>query len=186
LQYNTDTGWDAISRGLQLVVFGYFVLIVGSILSMLLIRLGLGDGVVIVNADQSAQSRDTLLVLGVLTLAVTAVCSYGLVLTGQWHCLKYAPQHQHAKELMYICVNCVLLGSVLNVIGAYLDGARTYAALQKGLGEVERLDIWSVGNVLQLCSAGLGLIASLVFSQFLRNVAVCFQDQARVRSVDLH
>jgi hypothetical protein len=185
-QFNTDTGWFAISRGLRLVVAGYAVLIFGSIMALVLLRLGVGDRFIIINAEQSVQSRDTLILLGILTLAVTAVCSYGLVLTGQVHCLKYAPQHQQAKELMYICVNCVLLGAALNLTGAYLDGARTYAALQHGLGEVEGLDLWSAGTLLQLSSAVLGLIASLVFSQFLRNVASCFRDRARVRSVDLN
>src|SRR5262249_45907305 len=121
-QYNTDAGWSAVSRGLQLVVVGYFVMIAGSILGVLVIRLAVGDGFIIRNGDQSATTRDTLLLLGVVLLGLTALGSYGLVLTGQWHCLKYAPQHLNAKELMYICVNCVLLGSALNAAGAYLDG----------------------------------------------------------------
>jgi hypothetical protein len=51
---------------------------------------------------------------------------------------------------------------------------------------VEKLDPWSAGNLLQLVSAGLGLFGSLVFNQFLRSVAICFQDRGRVRSVDLN
>jgi hypothetical protein len=39
---------------------------------------------------------------------------------------------------------------------------------------------------LQLGSAVVGLLASLIFSQFLRTVASCFGDRSRVRSVDFN
>jgi hypothetical protein len=51
---------------------------------------------------------------------------------------------------------------------------------------VDGIDWWRAGNLAQLGSAVVGLFASLVFSQFLRNVASCFNDRARVRNVDLN
>jgi hypothetical protein len=97
----------------------------------------------------------------------------------------YSPQAQHAKELMYACFNCLLMASLLNALGAYLDGGQVYATLRGGLDELDRLDLWSAGNLLQLSSAVLGLLAALVFSGYLRTVAGCFRDTARVRRVDL-
>jgi hypothetical protein len=185
-QFNSDAGWQAVSRGLLLVVLGYLVLIAGSVVGLLLLRLGVEDGPVIRHLNQAMEDREAFLLLGLAALGLTALFSYGLVLAGQWRCLRYAPQHQHAKELMYLCFNCLVVGSALNVAGAYLDGARTYAALRGGLDQVNRLDLTSTGNVMQLASMGLGLVGSLVFSQFLRNVATCFHDEARVRSVDLN
>jgi hypothetical protein len=186
LHFNTETGWQAVSKGLRLIAAGYFILIGGTIAGLLLLRLGLEDGPAIVAINIRFDDRENLLLLGVLTLGLTAVFSYGFILLGQWHCLMYAPQGHHAKELIYICFNCLLVGSALNAVGAYLDGARTYAALRQGLAEVEKLNPWSPGNLLQLGSAGLGLFGSLVFSQFLRSVATCFQDQGRVRAADLY
>jgi hypothetical protein len=186
LPVNSDAGWQAVSRGLLFVVVGYLALIAGSVLGLLLIRLGVEDGPVIQHLNRDMEDRETFLLLGLAALGLTALFSYGLVLVGQWHCLRYAPQHQHAKELMYLCFNCLVVGSALNVAGAYLDGARTYAALRGGLDEVNRLDLGSTGNVLLLASMGLGLVASLVFSQFLRNVASYFRAEALVRSVDLN
>ncbi len=138
------------------------------------------------SSDAIQEQREGCLLLGLLTLVATAVFSYGFVLFGQWRCLMYSPQHQHAKEVMYVCFTLVLLGSLLNGVGAYLDRARAFAAMQRGLAEVVTLDLRSPGTLLQLCSLVLGLIASLVFSQFLRNVATCFQDQARIRNVDFN
>jgi hypothetical protein len=185
LQFNSESGWQAVSRGLRLIVTGYVVLIAGTALGLFLIRWGLEDGPLVRLSSAAASDRDLLLLMAVLTLGATAIFSYGLVLVGQWHCLMYSPQAQHAKELMYVCFNCLLLGSLLNGLGAYLDGGRAYAALREGADGLDRLDLWATGNLLQLASAVLGLGAALVFSGFLRTVAGCFRDTARVRRVDL-
>ncbi len=121
-----------------------------------------------------------------MTLVLTAVCSYGLVLSGQWRCLMYAPQRHNAKELMYVCFHCLIVGSFLNGIGAWLDGGKTYAALQQGWAGLQELDGWSVGYLMQVGSVLLGVAGSLVFSRFLRNVAECFNDRRRARAVDFN
>jgi hypothetical protein len=188
LQFNQETGWQEIIKGLGLVVWGYVFLVLGSLVGAGLIWAAVSGGSVSrwLDANTNPEDRDKVLAFGVLTLALTACLSYGSVLTGQWRCLMYAPQRQNAKELMYLCLNGVFLASVLNVVGAILDGARTYSALQHGWEGVEGIEWRSPGNLLQIGSAALGLFASLVFSQFLRNVASCFNDRARVRSVDFN
>lgn len=183
LQFNSETGWRAVSRGLRLVVLGYVVLIGGTALGLALLRLGLADGPLVRNA--AGEDRGLLLLLALGALGLTALCSYGLVLVGQWRCLMYSPQAQHAKELMYVCFTCVLLASLLNGFGAYLDDGRTYAALRAGPDELDRLDLWGAGNLLQLGSAALGLFGAWVFSGFLRAVAGCLQDRAQARRVDV-
>ncbi len=186
LQFNSESSWRAVSRGLRLVVLGYVVLIGGTPLGLALLRLGLSDAPLIrTTAGATAEDRDLVLLMALGTLALTALVSYGLVLVGQWHCLMYSPQTQHAKEMMYVCFNCVLMASLLNGLGAYLDDGATYAALRAGPDELDRLDMWSAGNLLQLGSAALGLIGAWVFSGFLRTVAGCLQDQRRARRVDL-
>jgi hypothetical protein len=186
LLFNRETGWREIHKGLKLVVQGYIVLIAGTVLGAVLVWLAVDGRLVAQQPQEGQQDRTALLLLGVLALGLTAVFSYGLVLTGQWRCLMYAPQTQNAKELMYVCINCIVIGSLLNVAGVYLDGGRTYAALQQGVGGLEQIDLLSTGNLIQLASGALGVFGSLVFSQFLRNLASCFNDRARVRSVDLN
>jgi hypothetical protein len=181
-----ETGWQQISKGLSLVVRGYLVLVIGGALGAVLVWLADGGGPPLPGLEVSRADSDSLLLLGVLTLGVTALLSYGLVLVGQWRCLMYAPQRQSAKELMYVCINVVLLASLLNLVGACADGNGAYAALKHAWDETEELDLHSPGVLLQFGGAGLGLFASLVFSQFLRNVAGCFNDRARMRNVDLN
>ena len=183
LQYHGGPGWRQISAGLWLVAGGYCVLLLGSTLGAALLWLAFtAQAAPGVSGDVS----NSLLLLAAATLLLTAVFSYGLVLAGQWRCLMYAPQRNSAKELMYICCHCLLLGSVLNGIGAYLDGGKTYAALQQGWAGLHELDAWSAGNLMQLGSILLGVVGSLVFSQFLRNVAECFNDRRGARAVDFN
>jgi hypothetical protein len=186
LQYNPKHGWQEISKGLALVVGGYCVLIAGGLLASLTIALACGWGPAPLRQSMTQENRDDLLLLGLLMVGLTALLSYGLVLLGQWRCLMYAPERQGARELMYVCLNLVVIASLMNVAGGVLDGARTYAALRQGAAWVERLDWRGAGTLLQLGSAVVGLLASLIFSQFLRTVASCFNDRTRVRSVDFN
>jgi hypothetical protein len=186
LQYNAKSGWQEISKGLALVVRGYCVLIAGGPLAFLCIALACGGGPALLHPSTTQENRDDLLLLGLLMVGLTALLSYGLVLLGQWRCLMYAPERQGARELMYVCLNLVIIASLMNVAGAVLDGARTYAVLRQGAAGVERLNWHGAGPFLQLGSGVVGLLASLIFSQFLRTVASCFDDRARVRSVDFN
>jgi hypothetical protein len=186
LDATKETGWQEISKGLSLVVQGYWVLMVGGILGPTLVWLALNGGPRLPGVEFGRNECDSLLLLGLLTLAATALLSYGLVLAGQWRCLMYAPERHSAKELMYICINAVLIASLLNLVGVWVDGERTYIALRNGWEETGKLDLTTPGPLLQLASAGLGLFGSMIFSQFLRNVASCFNDRARMRSVDLN
>jgi len=182
LQCDAKSGWKEISRGLALVVRGYCVLIAGGLLALLFITLALGGGPAGLRMSINQENRDLLLLVGLLLVGLTALFSYGLVLLGQWRCLMYAPERQGAKELMYVCLNLVVIASLMNVAGTVLDGGRTYAALRGG----EQLDLRSAGTILQLGSALVGLLASLIFSGFLRTVASCFNDHSQVRSVDFN
>jgi hypothetical protein len=186
LQIKLEPGWQETSRGLALVAWGYAVLVGGSALGAALVWLALDGGGLLGRFGAARKDQDGLLLLGVGAVALTAALSYALVLAGQWRCLLYAPERQSAKEVMYLCINAVLVASVLNVLGAWVDGGRTYAALQGGWDEVARLDCGGAGVLLEAVSAGLGLFASLLFSLFLRSVASCFADRARVLSVDVN
>jgi len=185
-QFKLEAGWQEISRGLGLVVLGYTILVVGATIGPLFIWLSLNGESLLDRLGAGREEMDALLLLGVLTVALTAILSYSIVLIGHWRCLMYAPERQNAKELMYLCINSVFLASILNVAAVWLDGGRTYAALQGGLGEVMKLGPRSAGVLLQVGSAGLGLFSSLIFSLFLRTVANCFNDQVRVRNVDFN
>jgi hypothetical protein len=184
-QFDRGPGWHEIATGLKLVARGYGILLLGSIVGLFFLWLAFSArapfGLSIDDED-----RDAFLVVAVVTFGLTGLCSYALVLAGQWRCLMYAPPRHSAKELMYVCVNCLLIGFALNVLGIYLDGGKMYKALRQGWAGLDEIDRWSAGSLTQVSSVLLGVIGSLVFSQFLRGVANCVQARHRARAVDFN
>jgi hypothetical protein len=184
-EFDRGPGWHEIGTGLKLVARGYCVLLLGSIVGLFFLWLALSVRVPL-GLSTNEEDRDAFLLVAVVTFGLTGLCSYGLVVAGQWRCLMYAPPRHSAKELMYICVNCLVVGFTLNVGGLYLDGGRTYTALRRGWVGLEEIDRWSAGNLMLMSSVLLGVVGSLVFSQFLRSVADCVQARRRARAVDFN
>jgi hypothetical protein len=183
-QYD-ESGWRQIRTGLLFVAIGYSALILGSIVSGALIRLAL-SGQYLPSPGEEEDFQKQLALLVASSLVVTAVCSYGLVMLGQFRCMMYAPPRHCAKEVMYVCFQCLFVAFVLNGFGVYLDEGKTYAALQDGWPGVRILNPRSVANYMHLASFVLGIVSTLVFSQYLRKVAECFDDCGGVQAVDLN
>jgi hypothetical protein len=184
-QLDRGPGWREIATGLKLVARGYGILLLGSIVGLFFLWLAFSARAPFgLNIDD--EDRDAFLVVAVVTFGLTGLCSYALVLAGQWRCLMYAPPKHSAKELMYVCVNCLLIGFALNVLGIYLDGGKMYKALRQGWAGLGEIDRWSAGSVTQVSSVLLGVIGSLVFSQYLRGVANCVQARHWARAVDVN
>ena len=186
LQFNSEFGWQEVSRGLRSVLRGYLALAAGILLGGLLIRSAVEGDWLVQLVGGTRNDRDTMLLLGVVGLGLGVVACYALVLVGQWRCLMYAPTHQNARELMYVCINCLAISSITNAIGLYLEGLNTYAALREGLEAVQALNYRSAGMLLQIVGCMVALFGALVYSQFLRNVASCFSNPSLARGLDFN
>jgi hypothetical protein len=183
-QYD-ESGWRQIRTGLLVVAIGYGVLILGSITSGALVRLAI-SGKYLPSPGEEQDLQNLYAWLTASSLVVTAICSYSLVMLGQFRCMMYAPPQHCAKEVMYICCQCLLAAAVLNGLGVFLDEGKSFAALKDGWHGVKILNPWSVANSMHLASFVLGVISTLVFSQYLRRVAERFDDSRGAKAVDLN
>ena len=186
VRLNSDSGWRSIGQGLGVVAFGYAALLVGGALGALLLYGAASGRPVLGCYALDAAGQEDLQLLGVVVLGSGAALGFGAVLLGQWLCLMYAPQGGGAKESIYVCFTCVLVASALIAAGVYLDGDRAYAALGDGQGGWRQLDLHRAGLLLLAAGTALGLVGVLVFTLFLRGLAACFRDRARVLGVDLN
>ena len=186
VRLNSDSGWRSIGQGLGVVAFGYAALLVGGALGALLLYGAASGRPVLGRYALDAAVQEDLQLLGVVVLGSGAALGFGAVLLGQWLCLMYAPQGGGAKESIYVCFTCVLAASALTAAGAYLDGDRACAALGDGQGGWRQLDLHRAGLLLLAAGTALGLVGVLVFTLFLRGLAACFRDRARVLGVDLN
>src|SRR5438034_1074311 len=90
----------------------------------------------------------------------------------RWRCLSFAPQAHSAKEFAFACVLCSLMAPAALGAAYFLSGTENSESL-----------LGSPSGLLQLAGAGLGLSNVLLFSGFLRSVALCHGDEQRVRGI---
>jgi hypothetical protein len=98
-----------------------------------------------------------------------------------------APERRQAKWLMFTCILCMLVGPVLNgIFSVSGEGADNYRALKKGRDGVALIKFETVGPILQVVGAVIGLVSSVLFIFFLRAVASCFNSTVLVHGIHLY
>jgi hypothetical protein len=179
-----EVGWSEVRRGLGLILRGYFVLIAAVFLLIGLIW-ALFLQAAIARAKIPWQVRDISLFLGLTLLGVAALYSYGCIVVGHWRCLMNAPERRGARWLMFACLTCILAGPMLN-FGAGLTGVQTKPKLERGFDGIRDLKYTRDGAMMQLGSGAVSALGNVLFILFLRAVARCFEDRARVFLVNIY
>lgn len=186
-QIQRETGWGEVSNGLTLLLRGYLLLSAGLALGASLLwyadnhHLVWGPG-----HRVSTDEQMSWILFGFCTIILGPVLGCSFVSIGQWRCLGYAPERHGAKSLMFSCITCLFLAIVLTTAAVWASAADNARVLQRGWPGWDGLE-FSLGTlVLQLASAGGWVLSIVLFTTFLRSVASCFRDDARVRWVDLY
>jgi hypothetical protein len=125
------------------------------------------------------------------------MASYGLLITGQWLCLMYAPERCGAKWMMFSAMTCLVAAPVLNITASILvdqELARvhkkqdhTATGIMRGVRDYpEAIQEPDIYGYLRLAGSGLGMLSSVFFILFLRSVARCFEDRTRTILTEIY
>jgi len=182
---SADVGWNEVGQGLKLVGAGYVLMIAGTCLGLFLAWPAISGKELSGARALSPSEEQASLVAGLVAVGVATLCSFLLIVAGQWRCLMQAPGNESAKELMYASIICIFSALIMHGFGTYAGGAKNYIALGQGMEGLDKLDFRHGGGALQLLSAALGLLNVLIFSHFLRRIAIHFADRSRVRAVEM-
>src|SRR5262245_37075592 len=79
--------WGEVQKGLRLVMFGYFCLLLIAIPGLVLLQVGKGNLPLL---QQIKLNKDDAVVLGTGLSYVGGIAGIFLLLVGQWQCLGYA------------------------------------------------------------------------------------------------
>ncbi len=182
----TESNWNEARKGLAMSIVGYACLLGGW-------AFGAGLFWLLHYSQRRAwvqelvgRDEETVLLMAVASLIMAVLAGYGLLIAGLWRCLTYVPQHQGAKEQVYVCITFFLVGSLLNIASAFLGGWKNYERLFEGVDGFHKLDYTSSGGIMQLTGVVLCLFTFYVFNQFLRTIVCCFDDRPRIRVLDLY
>jgi hypothetical protein len=188
-------GWMEVSTGLNRILLGHLILIgtVGLIIGLLVY---LAEEVMKMHgSSKTIQTAEAIFLIGGAVTLVIVVFSYGLILYGQWKCLMYSPERRGAKWLMFCVITCAFLSPALSAGIVILGGIpaakannRMAASIAKKMSDYrdELAEGATLGSYLQYAGSLLAMAGSVCFVLFMRAVAKCFNDQVRLRAVDLY
>ena len=179
-----ELGWTEVRSGLSLIMRGYLLLIGAAILiggsAVLILVMGPQE-----RAKIPWQVREIGPFLGLGLFGLAALYCYGCVIVGHWRCLMNVPERRGARWLMFGCLTCILAGPTLN-FASNLTGVEHKPKLERGLDGVKEFKMTKEGAIMQVGSAGVQVLGSVLFILFLRAVANCFEDRGRVILVDMY
>jgi len=179
-----ELGWTEVRSGLGLVLRGYILLMLCTVILVVtaVVLIGMGPRE---RAKIPWQVRDVGFFLGLGLFGLLCIYCYGCVLVGHWRCLMNAPERRGARWLIFGCLTCTLAGPALGV-AANLTGVENKVKLERGLDGVKEIKMSKEGAIMQLGSAGVQTLGSVLFVLFLRAVANCFGDRWRVVVLDMY
>lgn len=207
-EHRVEFGWQDVGSGLLRIVLGYSLSVVGVILGVgviLLVTPLQDDEPALLKMKRNETELIALAGLGVIGLA--GMVSYAWIMVGKWRCLMNAPERHNAKWLMFASMTCIVMGPALGGVSASLGGGSRIESRdrdEKGgsskatqrssrghsksfmTGASEHLTVRDTSGILNIASSALGLLSGVLFLLFLRAVARCFDDEARVRLVEVY
>jgi hypothetical protein len=175
--------WHEVGRGLQVAVLGDLVLVALSTPGLLLAWLAVHGGRAL-QLQFGVEDADGALWVGLLLTGAAAALGSGLNLLGRWMCLVNAPPQPGVKERLFLSILCSLGGLVLLFTAHFLGGARNYTVLQRGSDGLNVREFFQANGLLQLVGSLMLFFSCVLFSRFLRNVALHFQDLRRARNAE--
>jgi hypothetical protein len=177
-------GWSEVRRGLGLVLRGYILVILSAILLVVSVVVILG-----MDAKDRAkipwQIRDIGLFLGLGLFGLICLYCYGCVIVGYWRCLMNAPERRGARWLMFGTLTCILAGPGMSLASS-LTGINKQPKFEKGVAGLRDFKMSQEATIMQVGSAGVQVLGSVLFVLFLRAVANCFNDRFRVTLLDIY
>jgi len=179
-----ELGWTEVRQGLGLVLRGYIVLILTAVALGVLAAVFLSLSP-LEKKKIPWQLRDIGPWLALAALGLVSLYCYGCVIVGHWRCLMNVPERRGARWLMFGCLTCVLAGPALN-FASNLTGVEKGAKWERGLDGIKELRMSKEGAIMAVGSAAVQGLGGILFILFLRAVARCFEDRARVTLVDVY
>src|SRR6266480_517070 len=93
---SADVGWNQVGQGLKLVGAGYVLMIAGTCLGLFLAWPAISGKELSGARALSPSEEQASLVAGLVAVGVATLCSFLLIVAGQWRCLMQAPGNESA------------------------------------------------------------------------------------------
>lgn len=183
-----ELGWSEVRSGLGRILFGYLIIIGGSMLAGGLIAVAVIHMIKTVGAARPGQGPKNLdlgflwiFYLGLGAMCLITLFGYASILIGHWRCLINVPERKGARWLLFASITCLLMGPALNFVAGF--SMEKGVEFRKGPGGFAELRFTAFAQKLQIAGAVTGMGSLVCFMLFLRATALCFDDYSRAAHV---
>jgi hypothetical protein len=177
-------GLPDLRKGLNTILLGYLVTIgailaaVGIVFYLIVQTKGVAP------TSKEMENASTVVFALILLLPLAGLMSLAMIIRGKWLCLMNAPEHFHAKWMMFLSILCVVAGPLLNT-GAFFVGddkpadptrpshSMSIARIQHEIEEYKHgIPELGARSYVKLAGQGIGMLSTVFFILFLRAVAL--------------
>lgn len=183
-----EPGWSEVRSGLGKILWGYLIIIGGSMLGGGLIAVAVIHLIKTLGAIRPGQAPRNFDInflwffyLGLGALCLVGLFGYASIVVGHWRCLLNVPERKGARWLLFTSITCLLMGPALNFFAGF--SMEKGLELGKGPGGLAEIRFTPFAQKLQIAGAVTGLASMVCFMLFLRATALCFDDHARAGHV---
>jgi hypothetical protein len=190
-----EYGWPEVRNGLHSILAGYLI-------SIGLVLLAAGVIAYLVYSLMTSQDMlDTVIDAAMILYLTWAVMIVGglyslyLVIRGKMKCLINAPERCGAKWLMFSSILFFVFGPALDILSKFVGSdakshsrsSKAVAALMQGMHDYSEALVELRPRAYLAVAGNLSNLMSVVlFVLFLRQVAHCFEDSARMRLAEFY
>jgi hypothetical protein len=191
-----EYGWPAVRSGLHSILLGYLVVVGMGVFAALLV---VGVVYTVSQAQGLPDFVDAALLIyaGIGILFLMGLGSFTLIVKGSIRCLINAPERCGARWLMFVSTLCVVIGPALNFVSGLVGPKVKPVMVARTTGAADEVNqiLREYGKSLQvrdgrayvaLAGNVTNLLSGIFFVLFLRAVARCFDDVARMRVAEAY
>lgn len=182
-----EFGWLDVRSGLGRILFGYLILIGGTIVAGGLVAAAVIHVIKtgMAHPGQAPKKLDLsflwLFYLGLGLMSLVSLFGYGSIIIGYWRCLVNVPERHGARWLLFTSMTCLLMGPAINIVASF--SMEKGLELRKGPEGFAHVEFTPFAKKLQLAGALTSMMSLVCFMLFLRAIALSFDDHFRAAHV---
>jgi hypothetical protein len=192
-----EPGWYEVQKALWRILLGYLIMVFGVVVGVAVIFMVIGlrapDG----PAWSVSQINQIAVMAGLGVVTIGGALGYMFIITGHWGCLMGTPDRLGARWLIFASLLCLVAGPVLNFTSGFADTkkkpgvieswrSKDYLISQRELDEWTAMDFGTPQGYMRLIGSVMSYTSLLLFILFLRAIARCFEDRARMWLANLY
>lgn len=156
---------ELVEGGLKFITYGACCVLVTVFLALFLYAHQ--HGALGAEALRNLEEKESLHALALTAVSLIATAGFLCICVGLWRCLVNTPCYDMAKETMFLCVICFLIGTLFHGISIGVGGMSNFLQLHLNVNDWKYTGKLAPAVILQLLGLGLYILSIFAFNNHL-------------------